>query len=89
LRRFDIGEGGEVNLVAEVALEKGDNHEPAGMRTVNLRVAPNSASTPALLGAMSVLVGQLADEIGALARATSATPSVLGENTVPGSSRMR
>jgi uncharacterized protein len=79
VRRFDVGEGGEVNLVAEVAMEKGDNHEVAGTRAVRLREVPSAATTPALLSAMSDLVGKLADEVGMLARATSPSPGTVGE----------
>jgi uncharacterized protein len=81
VRRFEVSEGGEVNLVAEVALERGDNHEVAATRAVRLREVPGAATTPALLSAMSDLVGKLADEVGVLARATSPSPGALGETS--------
>ncbi len=89
VRRFDVGESGEVNLIAEIALEKGDNHEPVGARSVHLRELPSAVTTPALLVAMSDLVGQLADEIGLLARDSSAAPTALGDSTPKGLSRSR
>jgi uncharacterized lipoprotein YmbA len=78
VRRFDVGDGGEVSLVAEVALEKGDMHVPAGTRAVNLKQAPTGAGTPALVSAMSELLGKLADEIAGLVRASGALPSAPG-----------
>lgn len=89
VRRFDVGESGEVNLVAEIALEKGDNHEPVGTRAVHLRELPSAVTTPALLVAMSALVGQLADEIGLLARDNSSAPTALGESALRGPVRSR
>jgi uncharacterized lipoprotein YmbA len=89
LRRFDVGESGEVNLVAEIALEKGDGHEPVGARSVHLRELPSAVTTPALLVAMSDLVGQLADEVGLLARDNSGAPTAIGESALRGSIRSR
>ncbi len=68
VRRFDVGDGGKVNLVAEVALEKGDAHASVGTRTVELQQVPRCPTTQALVAAMSDLVGKLADVIAALAR---------------------
>jgi len=81
VRRFDSDASGEVNLVAEVAVEKGDNHEPLGTRAVRLRETPNDATTAGLLSAMSHLLGRLADEISVLARSDNAASSALGENS--------
>jgi uncharacterized protein len=75
IRRFDVGDGGEVNLVAEVAMERGDTHAPAGTRAVHLSETPNGAGTPALVSAMSDLLGKLADEVAVLVRATPADTS--------------
>jgi|HubBroStandDraft_1064217.scaffolds.fasta_scaffold257787_1 uncharacterized lipoprotein YmbA len=81
VRRFETDADGEVHLVAEIALEKGDNHAPLGTRAVHLREAPRTATTPALLATMSDLLGRLADEISVLARADSSASSPIGENT--------
>jgi uncharacterized lipoprotein YmbA len=72
LRRFEVGEGGVVDLAAEVAIEKGDAHTPAGTRSVHLHATPATASTASLVGAMSQLLGQLGDEIAAMVRSTPA-----------------
>jgi uncharacterized lipoprotein YmbA len=81
VRRFDSDADGYVNLVAEVAVEKGDNHEPLGTRAVRLRETPSNATTAGLLSAMSHLLGRLADEISVLARSDNAASSALGENS--------
>jgi uncharacterized lipoprotein YmbA len=74
IRRFDVGGGGEVNLVAEVAMEKGDTHTPAGTRAVRLKQTPSGAGTAALVSTMSDLLGKLADEVAVLVRSTSPAP---------------
>jgi uncharacterized lipoprotein YmbA len=74
IRRLDVGDGGSVNLVAEVALERGDMHVPAGTRAVRLEQKPASAGTAALVSAMSDLIGKLADQIAALVVAAGASP---------------
>ena len=74
VRRFDVGDSGEVNLVAEVAMEKPATHAPAGTRAVNLEELPTTAATPALVHAMSDLLGKLADQIAALLRDGGAAP---------------
>jgi uncharacterized lipoprotein YmbA len=66
VRRFDVGDGGKVNLVAEIAMEKGDAHAPLGTRTIELQQVPQGPTTQALVAAMSDLVGKLADAIAAL-----------------------
>jgi uncharacterized protein len=81
VRRFDSDADGEVNLVAEVAVEKADNHEPLGTRAVRLRETPSNATTAGLLSALSHLLGRLADEISVLARSDNAASSAIGENS--------
>ncbi len=79
VRRFDVGDGGKVTLVAEVAMEKGDAHASLGARTVELHQVPQGLTTQALVAAMSDLVGKLADVIAALVRDAalgSVTPAV-------------
>ncbi|HEY3822297.1 MAG TPA: PqiC family protein [Polyangiaceae bacterium] len=66
VRSFDVDERGQVNLVAEVAVEKGDAHEPAGARAVHLRETPRSGTTAALVSAMSDVLGKLSDEVTAM-----------------------
>jgi uncharacterized protein len=74
VRRFDVGDSGEVNLVAEVALEKQGTHAAAGTRAVTLRQTPTAGSTTALVHTMSDLLGQLADQIAALLREGEQAP---------------
>jgi uncharacterized lipoprotein YmbA len=74
LRRFDVGDTGEVNLVAEVAVEKQSTHTPAATRAVILRQIPASAATAALVATMSDLLGKLADQIAALLREGAREP---------------
>jgi len=74
VRRFDVGDSGDVTLVAEVAMEKPATHAPAGTRAVNLEQMPASAATPALVRAMSDLLGKLADQIAALLRDGGVAP---------------
>jgi uncharacterized lipoprotein YmbA len=74
VRRFDVGDSGEVNLVAEVALEKQGTHAPVGTRAVMLRQTPMAGSTTALVQTMSDLLGKLADQIAALLREGEQVP---------------
>jgi uncharacterized lipoprotein YmbA len=66
--RFDIGEDGEVNLVAEIAVERGQGHSATGARSVHLHMRPSGATTSALVKTMSDLLGQLADNVAAVLR---------------------
>jgi uncharacterized protein len=68
LRRFDVGANGEVNLVAEVASERGPGHQASTSRAVVLHATPKDATTAALVAAMSELLGQLADQVSMLLR---------------------
>jgi uncharacterized lipoprotein YmbA len=66
VRRFDVDDTGEVVLQAEVALEVGASHAATTSRGLTLREKPHGPTTPALVGAMSDLLGRLADRIAAL-----------------------
>ncbi len=66
VRRFDVDDSGEVVLHAEVALQVGASHAVTTSRGLTLRERPRAATTPALVGAMSDLLGQLADRIATL-----------------------
>ncbi len=63
IQRFDVGDDGMLNLRAEVSVERGTDHAVVGVRTVDLHLRPASASTTALVAAMSDLVAQLADQV--------------------------
>lgn len=75
VRRFDVGPKGEVALVAEVALKQPNSAALVASRSVTLRVAPKDGSTPALVAAMSDLVGKLADEVAPLLKSNTAVSS--------------
>jgi uncharacterized lipoprotein YmbA len=68
VERLDIGDGGDVNLVAEVAITRGANRTPLEPRSIRLRAAPQGASTSALVATMSSLLGELADQISVVLR---------------------
>jgi len=71
VQRFEEGDGGDLTLVAEIAVERDGAHQASAARSVRL-VAHPGASTSALVAAMSDLLGRLAQEIAALlARAPS------------------
>jgi uncharacterized lipoprotein YmbA len=65
VQRFDVGADGAVVLLAEFTLEKPPSHTAFGSRRVEIRMRPSDSGTAALVGTMSVLLGQLADEVAA------------------------
>ena len=67
IQRFDLDASGTVVLQAQVAVEPGRSHDPVGTRSIRLTLPPTSDSTSDLVGAMSTLLGQLADQIAAMA----------------------
>jgi uncharacterized lipoprotein YmbA len=72
VRELDVDEAGQVGLVAEVAVERGADHTVSGARVVRIRHRPSAASTPAMVGAMSDALGDLADEVSGLLRSDAA-----------------
>jgi uncharacterized lipoprotein YmbA len=71
VQRFDVGETGEVNLVAQVAVERGATHTAAATQAVRLGARPKGDTTAALVATMSDLLGQMADQIAAMLRGGS------------------
>ncbi len=71
IQRFDLDASGIVVLQAQVAVEQGRNHDPAGTRSIRLTMPPASDSTSDLVAAMSALIGQLADAVAGMALALS------------------
>jgi uncharacterized lipoprotein YmbA len=63
IQRFDLDASGIVVLLAQVAVEQGRSHDPAGTRSIRLTLPPASDSTSDLVAAMSALIGQLADAV--------------------------
>ena len=68
LQRLDADAGGQVVLLAQVAVSRTRNRSSAGARTVRLVVVPGGATTTDLVAAMSAALGQLADQIVPLLR---------------------
>ncbi len=69
LREFAVGAGGEVDLDAEIAVERGTSHTAASSQAVSLRKSPKDGSTASLVSAMSDLLGQLADRVAVMLHA--------------------
>lgn len=63
IQRFDLDASGTVVLQVQVAVEPGRSHDPIGTRSVRLTWPPGSDTTSDLVGAMSILIGQLADAV--------------------------
>lgn len=72
--RFDLGTSGRVVLRAQVGVSRGRGAGSGGAalrtRTVQVETVPASNSTPALVAAMSQALGQLADAVAAMLRAS-------------------
>jgi uncharacterized lipoprotein YmbA len=62
--RFDTAGDGDVTLVAGVAIEAGITHKPLRQRMVTFKAAPEPGAA-GLAACMSVLLGQLADQVAA------------------------
>ncbi len=71
VQRFDLDTDGTVVLLAQVAVEQG-SRDPAFTRSLRLTSRPASAATADLVSAMSAVLGQLADALAALLRASNA-----------------
>jgi uncharacterized protein len=68
VQRFEIGDGGDLSLAAEVAVERGADHVASATRTVRLGARPVDGTTSGMVATMSVLLGRLADQIAAMLR---------------------
>ena len=62
VQRFDIDASGALALAAQVAIDG----KTTASRSVDLKVRPTNATTPALVAAMSTATAQLADVVAAL-----------------------
>ncbi len=74
VRRFEVEEGGSVDLAAEVAMESGNSRAASATRSIHLRATPATGSTSALVETMSQLLGKLGDEIAVMVRAVPVQP---------------
>jgi uncharacterized lipoprotein YmbA len=67
VRTFEVGDAGEVRLVAEVAVAKGPT-PPVLLNSVQLSAKQNGVATSAQVTTMSDLLGRLADRIASMIR---------------------
>ena len=74
VQRFDLDTSGTVVLLAQVAVESARSHEASATRSLRESVTPNGPGTPQLVAAMSVALGQMADEIALTLRGLTPTP---------------
>jgi uncharacterized lipoprotein YmbA len=63
IQRFDVGDDGQLALLAEITVEKPPDHTLLGSRRVELHMRPPASGTEGLVGAMSTLLGKLADDM--------------------------
>ncbi len=63
VQRFDPDAGGNVVLLAQVAIRHEDTNAPAVASEVRLTATPASKTTRDLVAAMSMALGQLADRV--------------------------
>ncbi len=84
IQRFDLDTSGMVVLLAQVAVEQANSHEPSLTRSLRETVTPSGTGTPELVTAMSAALGQMADQVAGLLRGL--TPTAL---PMAGSSRSR
>ena len=73
MQRFDLDTNGPVVLLVQVAVEQGRSHDPSATHSITITAQPADASTMALVTAMGNALGQLADQLAALLRATPLT----------------
>ncbi|HEX7662864.1 MAG TPA: PqiC family protein [Polyangiaceae bacterium] len=69
VQRLDIGDDGDVVLLAQVAVEVPTAHATPVSKSVTLRAKPSGSDTQAVVAAASVVVGQLSDVCAAMLRA--------------------
>ena len=76
VQRLDSDAAGNVVLLAQVAIQHGDGERAAAASDVRLAIRAASARTSDLVGAMSTVLGQFADEVARRLMQTSrpATP---------------
>ena len=72
VQRFDADAGGQVVLLAQVAVSHGRNRANAITQTVRQTMRPAGPATADLVAAMSAVLGQLADSVAATLRSSRA-----------------
>jgi uncharacterized protein len=76
VQRLDVGDDGDVVLLAQVAVEVPTSHAPPLSKNVLLRAKPDGSDTHAVVAATSSVVGQLSDVVAAMLRAAPPPASV-------------
>ena len=72
MQRFDADAGGQVVLLAQVAVSRGRDRASAITQTVRQTMRPAGPATAELVAAMSAVLGQLADTVAATLRGARA-----------------
>ena len=68
VQRLDADSSGVVVLLAQVAVQQSGGRRSTLARSVRLTATPTGPDTPELVSAMSVVLGQLADQIAGILR---------------------
>jgi uncharacterized lipoprotein YmbA len=68
IQRFDANSSGQLDLLAQVAIERRGSHRAEAARTVRLSQPISGSGTPAQVTAMSAALGKLADTVAGLLR---------------------
>jgi len=74
VQRLDIGDDGDVVLLAQVAVVVATSHAPPLSKSITLRAKPKSGDTQAVVAAASSVVGQLSDVVASMLRAAPTPP---------------
>jgi len=74
VQRFDAEANGELVLLAQVAVRRGDASAPAQARTLHLTVTPAGPTTRDHVAAMSRELGELADQVVGLLEQAGRAP---------------
>ena len=84
IQRFDLDPSGMIVLLVQIAVEAGRSHDPSATRSLRLTVQSSSTGTPDVVVAMSMALGQLADQVATLLRGM---PAAAGPIATPGRRR--
>jgi uncharacterized lipoprotein YmbA len=70
IQKFEMDGGGSVQLVAQLAIERGTSHAATGAKVIRLSARPEVGTTSGMVQAMSTLLGQMSDQVAAAVRGT-------------------
>lgn len=83
MQRFDADAGGQIVLLAQVAVRHGDERQSASARTLRLTATPASPSIRDHVAAMSQALADLADNVAAMLDQGSRPPRESGSHGRP------